>query len=79
MATKEYPSEQIVVSFDLEHCILARNCVRGLPEVFDMSGRPWIRPDRARPDQVAEVVMRCPTRALQFERKAGGASERPSQ
>jgi CDGSH-type Zn-finger protein/uncharacterized Fe-S cluster protein YjdI len=75
VARKEYRSEQIVVSFDHERCIHVRNCVRGLPEVFDPSGRHWIRPDRARPDRVAEVVMRCPTGALQFERRDGGTAE----
>ena len=75
MARKDYPSEQIVVSFDLERCIHSEECVRGLPDVFDPSGRPWIRPDRARSDRVAEVVIRCPTGALQFEGRDGGAAE----
>jgi CDGSH-type Zn-finger protein len=34
-----------------------------------------VRPDRANPDRVAEVVMRCPSGALQFEREDGGATE----
>jgi CDGSH-type Zn-finger protein/uncharacterized Fe-S cluster protein YjdI len=75
MPRKEYRSGQIVVSFDPERCIHARYCVRGLPEVFDPSERPWVRPDRANPDRVAEVVMRCPSGALQFEREDGGATE----
>jgi CDGSH-type Zn-finger protein/uncharacterized Fe-S cluster protein YjdI len=75
VARKEYRSEQIIVSFDPERCIHARYCVRGLPEVFDPSERAWVRPDRANPDHVAEVVMRCPTGALQFERTHGGATE----
>jgi CDGSH-type Zn-finger protein len=46
-----------------------------LPEVFDTKKRPWIQPDKSHPDRVAEVVMRCPTGALQFERRDGGAEE----
>lgn len=69
MARKEYRSERAVVSFDPKRCIHARYCVRGLPEVFDPSERPWVRPEQAQPDRVAEVVMRCPTGALQFERR----------
>jgi CDGSH-type Zn-finger protein/uncharacterized Fe-S cluster protein YjdI len=76
MARKAYRSEKITVSFDLQRCIHARECVRGLPEVFDTEKRPWIQPDRSRPDRVAGVVMRCPTGALQFERRDGGAEER---
>lgn len=75
MTRKQYRSERVVVSFDPERCIHARYCVRGLPEVFDPSERPWIRPDQAQSDRVAEVVMRCPTGALRFERRDGGAAE----
>lgn len=75
MTRKAYRSEKITVSFDLERCIHSRECVRGLPEVFDTKNRPWIRPDKSDPDRVAEVVMRCPTGALQFERRDGGAEE----
>ncbi len=75
MTRKAYRSEKITVSFDLERCIHSRECVRGLPEVFDAEKRPWIQPDKSDPDRVAEVVMRCPTGALQFERRDGGAEE----
>ena len=69
MARKEYRLEWVVVSFDSKHCSHARYCVRGLPEMFDPSERPWIRPEQAQPDRVAEVVICCPTGALQFERR----------
>ena len=75
MTRKAYRSEKITVSFDLERCIHSAECVRGLPEAFDTAKRPWIQPDRSHPDRVAEVVMRCPTGALQFERRDGGAEE----
>jgi CDGSH-type Zn-finger protein/uncharacterized Fe-S cluster protein YjdI len=75
MTRKAYRSEKITVFFDLERCIHSEECVRGLPEVFDPAKRPWIQPDRSNADQVAEVVMRCPTGALQFERRDGGAEE----
>lgn len=75
MARKTYRSEGIDVSFDPARCIHARECVRGLPAVFDVEKRPWIQPDRAAPENVAGVVMRCPTGALRFERRDGGAPE----
>ncbi len=75
MARKAYCSEKITVSFDRVRCIHSEECVRGLPEVFDTEKRPWIQPDKSEPDRVAEVVMRCPTGALQFERRDGGAEE----
>jgi CDGSH-type Zn-finger protein/uncharacterized Fe-S cluster protein YjdI len=75
MTRKPYRSEKITVSFDPERCIHFAECVRGLPEVFDTAKRPWVQPDRSHPDRVAEVVMRCPTGALQFERRDDGAEE----
>jgi CDGSH-type Zn-finger protein/uncharacterized Fe-S cluster protein YjdI len=75
MVGKAYHSEKITVSFDLERCIHSAECVRGLPEVFDTEKRPWIQPDGSHPDRVAEVVMRCPTGALQYERRDGGAEK----
>jgi CDGSH-type Zn-finger protein/uncharacterized Fe-S cluster protein YjdI len=75
MTGKAYRSEKIIVSFDLQRCIHSEECVRGLPEVFDTEKRPWIQPDKSHPDRVAEVVTRCPTGALQFERRDGSAGE----
>jgi CDGSH-type Zn-finger protein/uncharacterized Fe-S cluster protein YjdI len=71
----EYTGERIDVSWDAKRCIHARECVRGLPAVFDVDERPWIQPDEAAADEVAEVVTLCPTGALHFERHDGGAPE----
>ena len=64
---KSYVGTQITVSFDGEVCQHAAECVRGLPDVFDVDQRPWIQPDRADPDTVREVVARCPSGALRIE------------
>ncbi len=75
MAARKYRSDDINVTFDTGRCIHSRECIHGLPEVFDVEKRPWIQPDKAGPGRVAEVVTRCPTGALQFRRKDGGDSE----
>ena len=75
MGSKDYRSEDIDVTFDLGRCIHSAECIRSLPEVFDVEKRPWIQPDNSGPDTVAEVVTRCPTGALQFDRKDGGDEE----
>jgi CDGSH-type Zn-finger protein len=49
--------------------------VRGLPAVFDTSRRPWILPDAADADAIAAVVAACPSGALHFARRDGGAEE----
>lgn len=70
-----YDGADITVTYDVKRCIHARECVRGLPEVFDPKARPWIVPDNADADDLAEVITRCPTGALHFERKDDGWEE----
>jgi len=73
---KTYRGSSIEVSFDLDRCIHVAECLLGLPEVFDLDRRPWIRPDAAAADDVARVVARCPSGALQYRRLDGRAEER---
>ncbi|MFF0273715.1 (4Fe-4S)-binding protein [Streptomyces sp. NPDC004330] len=73
---KEYEGEGITVTFEPRRCLHAAECVRGLPEVFDLSRRPWVLPDAAEAGLVAEVVRRCPSGALRY-RPADGPGERP--
>jgi uncharacterized Fe-S cluster protein YjdI/CDGSH-type Zn-finger protein len=65
----------IEVSFDLDRCIHVADCIRGLPRVFDLDRQPWINPDEAHPDEVAEVIERCPSGALLYRRLDGGPDE----
>lgn len=70
-----YTADDIDVSFDASMCIHSANCLRGLPHVFDVNARPWISPDMAPADEIAEVVERCPSGALQYARKDAAADE----
>ncbi|WP_381798814.1 (4Fe-4S)-binding protein [Streptomyces niveus] len=70
---KAYKGRSITVTFEAGRCLHAAECVHGLPEVFDTGERPWIRPDRAGAERVAEVVRRSPSGALQYELVDGGA------
>ena len=72
-----YESDHIKVSYDLNRCIHAAECVKGLRKVFDPNKRPWIQPEHASPDTIADIVPRCPTGALHFERKVAGEEEKP--
>jgi CDGSH-type Zn-finger protein/uncharacterized Fe-S cluster protein YjdI len=72
---KRYTSEAVDVTFDGARCIHAAECVRGLPAVFDTQKWPWIDPTQAGADAIVEVVLRCPSGALHFERKDGGTAE----
>ena len=73
-----YDGAGIRITYDAGRCIHAAECVRGLPTVFDTARRPWIDADGASPDEVAAVIRKCPTGALQFERLDGGEPEVPA-
>ncbi|MEV4939430.1 (4Fe-4S)-binding protein [Streptomyces zaomyceticus] len=73
---KEYEGEGITVTFEPRRCLHAAECVHGLPEVFDLSRRPWVLPDAAEAGPVAEVVRRCPSGALRYH-PADGSVEHP--
>jgi uncharacterized Fe-S cluster protein YjdI len=64
-----YETDDIIVTFDPEKCIHSGICVRGLPAVFDVRRKRWVRPEAASADEVAAQVERCPSGALQYSRK----------
>ena len=70
MVRKLYPGPIVDVSFDLEICQHAAECVRGMPEIYNTKRRPWInmrRVDTAeKADEFREVTLRCPSGALQL-------------
>ena len=70
-----FESPAITVTWSRRRCIHVAECVRGLPAVFQPGRVPWIEPAQAAADRVAEVVRRCPTGALHYERHDGGAAE----
>lgn len=64
MTRKTYFGPLLDVSFNGEVCIHAGECVRGMPEVFNTSLRPWIDAEAAdtpeKADFLREVIGRCP-------------------
>jgi CDGSH-type Zn-finger protein/uncharacterized Fe-S cluster protein YjdI len=77
MTAKEYAGKEVVISFDARRCIHAAECVRGAPSVFNPDAKPWIAPDGASGEHVAQVVRRCPTGALSLRFNDGRAAEVP--
>jgi uncharacterized Fe-S cluster protein YjdI/CDGSH-type Zn-finger protein len=74
---RAYRGERITVYYDARRCCHFAECVRGLRQVFDTNTRPWIQPENADADLVAEVVRRCPTGALHYELTDGPDEEQP--
>jgi CDGSH-type Zn-finger protein/uncharacterized Fe-S cluster protein YjdI len=77
MATKihHYESAQVEVTYDAQRCIHAAECVKRLGEVFDPQKRPWVQPEHATADAIATTIHACPSGALHYTRKDGGAEE----
>src|SRR5215216_4572323 len=73
---RAYSAPGVRVFYDRGRCLHFAECVRGLPQVFDVAKRPWIQPENASAQRVAEVVRRCPSGALHY-RLEEGPPERP--
>ena len=67
-----YETDAITVTFDPTVCKHTGVCLRGLPNVFDVKRKHWIRPELATAEEVAEQVKRCPSGALQYTMKSDG-------
>ena len=66
---QHYQGSTIVVRFDGAKCIHSRHCVLDQPQVFraNVPG-PWIFPDSASAEAVAQVAHACPSGAITYER-----------
>ena len=74
---EEYAGEKITIRFDGDKCIHSRNCVLGLPNVFQANvPGPWINPDNGSVEELIAVARSCPSGAITYERHDGGEAER---
>lgn len=74
---KTYEGREIAISFDMSRCIHARNCFLKLPQVFDPARRPWVDAEAAPAEEIAAMIRTCPSGALTYARRDGGAEEVP--
>jgi uncharacterized Fe-S cluster protein YjdI/CDGSH-type Zn-finger protein len=75
---RPYTAPRVTVYHDGGRCLHFAECAHGLPQVVDVATRPWIQPENASAEQVAEVVRRCPSGALHY-RLEEGTREEPEQ
>jgi len=71
----DYPGAAADVHWDGRLCIHIAECGRAKNDLFVGGRQPWCQPDLVSPEEVAEVVSRCPSGALTYERKDGGPAE----
>ena len=75
---RAYTGQRVTVYYDARRCLHFAECIRGLPDVFDVQQRPWIQPENAPAESVAEVIRRCPSGALHYD-LADGLPEQPDR
>lgn len=67
----DYEGKQTSVTWDQRLCIHASECVRAEGPLFVYGRKPWAQPDEVAPEEVEEVVLRCPSGALTFRNAHG--------
>jgi len=73
-----YENDELEVTWNLKRCIHAKECIHGLPDVFDPEKKPWIDPDKESDSaKLVETIHRCPSGALQYHFKQKDAPETP--
>ena len=75
--TSTYEGEKLSIVYDRKLCIHVGECGRGNRDLFDASKDPWCDPDAVALEDAVDIVERCPTGALKYTRKDGGAQETP--
>jgi CDGSH-type Zn-finger protein len=63
---RDYVGSEITVHYNLLQCASAERCSERMAKVFRKGEKPWIQPDRARPDELMEVIASCPSGALRY-------------
>jgi len=66
--TIRYTNGEITVLWKPNRCTHSANCVRGLPQVFDVHRKPWVDIHAATSEEICAQVDKCPSGALSWER-----------
>ena len=65
--TRTYEREELTILWDATRCTHVAECLKALPDVFDVTRRPWVHIEASDADEIAAAVRLCPTGALKYE------------
>ena len=71
--TQPYEGQGVTILDNRFLCAHIGACTVGLAAVFRYGQEPWIDPDAGPPEQVCEVIRRCPSGALAYALGGAGA------
>lgn len=74
---RAYRADGITVYFNARKCWHTGICLRGLPLVFDVGRRPWVRADLDTPERIAAQIDLCPSSALSYDLMAEDGESPP--
>jgi CDGSH-type Zn-finger protein/uncharacterized Fe-S cluster protein YjdI len=63
---KSYVGNKITIHDNRKICSHAAECVNSLRSVFRLNSRPWIDPDAAKVEEIADTIRKCPSGALSY-------------
>jgi uncharacterized Fe-S cluster protein YjdI len=66
MTKKEYSNGEVTITWEPDKCIHSKNCVTGLPGVFNFEKRPWIDQNGATTEAIVNQINKCPSGALGY-------------
>jgi uncharacterized Fe-S cluster protein YjdI len=77
--TRTYECPELTVVWDATKCTHVAECLTALPEVFDVTRRPWVDVTAADGEQIAAAIRLCPTGALKYEAHGEFPDEEPDE
>lgn len=75
--TRTYEREELTILWDSTRCTHVAECLKALPDVFDVTSRPWVDIEASDADSIAATIRRCPTGALKYEARGEFPEEQP--
>jgi uncharacterized Fe-S cluster protein YjdI len=68
VSVKHYSNGEITILWQPSKCVHSGICVQTLPKVYNVSERPWIKPENATTQELIDQISKCPSGALSIEK-----------
>jgi uncharacterized Fe-S cluster protein YjdI len=76
---KEYTNGELTVVWKPRQCFHSKECVKGLPGVFNPDEKPWIKAENGNTEDLKQTINRCPSGALSYFMNTDGPAAEEKQ